>query len=125
VNLSREFFDEVTQHPVPLDIGVLRALRGPALRLDIYAFLCHRLSYLRRPTTIPWEALRGQFGSTLGEDKNGRARFKQEFERNLREVLVVYRQAQVASTRAGLELRPSPTHVPLKGLLAASKEPPE
>ncbi len=27
-------------------------------------------------------------GSTLGRDKNGRARFKQEFERNLREVLL-------------------------------------
>ncbi|WP_037070429.1 replication protein RepA [Pseudonocardia acaciae] len=122
VRLSGEFFREVTEHPVPLDLGALRALRGSALRLDIYAFLCHRMSYLRRPTTIPWDALRGQFGSTLGENKNGRARFKQEFERNLREVLVVYRQAQVTSTRAGLELRPSPTHVPFKGLLAATKE---
>ena len=105
VKLSREFFDEVTQHPVPLDIAVLGALRGSALRLDIYAFLCHRMSYLRRPTTIPWEALRGQFGSTLGKDKAGRARFKQEFERNLREVLLLYRHADVESTRAGLVLR--------------------
>jgi len=40
------------------------------------------------------EALRGQFGSTLGKDKNGRARFNQEFERNLREVLLLYRTAQ-------------------------------
>lgn len=116
VNLSREFFDEVTQHPVPLDLGVLRALRGSALRLDIYAFLCHRMSYLRRPTTIPWEALRGQFGSTLGKDKNGRARFKQEFERNLREVLLLYRSAQVEPTRAGLVLRPSPTSVPVRAI---------
>jgi hypothetical protein len=38
--------------------------------------------------------LRGQFGSTLGKDKNGRARFNQEFERNLREVLLLYRTAQ-------------------------------
>jgi hypothetical protein len=38
--------------------------------------------------------LRGQFGSTLGKDKNGRARFNQEFERNLREVLLLHRTAQ-------------------------------
>jgi hypothetical protein len=116
VTLSHEFFKEVTQHPVPLDVGALRALRGSALRLDVYAFLCHRMSYLRRPTTIPWEALRGQFGSTLGKDKNGRARFKQEFERNLREVLLFYRHADVESTRAGLVLRPSRTSVPMRGL---------
>lgn len=122
VQLSAEFFREVTEHPVPLDLNALRALRGSALRLDIYAFLCHRMSYLRRPATISWEALRGQFGSTLGKDKNGRGRFKQEFERNLREVLVVYREANVESTRAGLLLQPSRTHVPLKGLLALSKE---
>src|SRR3954452_14489477 len=120
VKLSREFYDEVTQHPVPLDIGVLRALRGSALRLDIYAFLCHRLSYLRRPTTIPWEALRGQFGSTLGKDKAGRARFKHEFERNMREVLLIYRSAQVESTRTGLVLSPSPTHVPARLRVPAS-----
>jgi hypothetical protein len=116
VRLSSEFFREVTEHPVPLDLNALRALRGSALRLDIYAFLCHRMSYLRRQTTIPWDALRGQFGSTLGVDKNGRGRFKQEFDRNLREVLVVYREANVESTRSGLVLQPSRTHVPMKGL---------
>jgi replication initiator protein len=122
VRLSAEFFHEVTEHPVPLSLGALRALRGSALRLDIYVFLCHRLSYLHHPTTVSWEALRGQFGSTLGADKNGRGRFKQEFERNLREVLVVYREANVESTRAGLALQPSRTHVPLKGLRALPQD---
>jgi Plasmid encoded RepA protein len=122
VNLSREFFDEVTQHPVPLDIGILRALRGSALRLDVYAFLCHRMSYLRRETVIPWEALRGQFGSTLGKDKNGRARFKQEFERNLRDVLLLYRHADVESRTAGLVLRPSRTSVPMRTRRAISRD---
>jgi hypothetical protein len=116
VRLSSEFFQEVTEHPVPLDLGVLRALRGSALRLDIYAFLTYRFSYLSRRTEIPWASLRGQFGSSLGDDKNGRARFKQEFERNLREVLLVYRHAQVESTKSGLVLLPSRTSVPFRGL---------
>lgn len=114
VTLSGEFYKETVEHPVPLDINVLRALRGSALRLDIYAYLCHRLSYLRRTTTIPWDGLRGQFGSTLGADKNGRARFRQEFERNLSQVLLLYRHADVDSTSAGLVLRPSPTSVPMR-----------
>jgi hypothetical protein len=119
--LSGEFFQEVTEHPVPLDLAALRVLRGSAMRLDIYVFLCHRLSYLRRPTTISWEALRGQFGSTLRDNKDGRHRFKQEFERNLREVLAVYPEAKVESTQAGLALFPSRTHVPMKGLRELGK----
>jgi hypothetical protein len=114
VTLSPEFFDEVIGHPVPLDTDVLRALRGSAMRLDIYAWLCHRLGYLRRPTTVPWEALRAQFGSTLGKDKNGRARFRQEFDRNLAAVLLLYRHADVESTTAGIVLRPSKRAVPAR-----------
>jgi hypothetical protein len=81
-----------------------------------------RTSYLRRETVIPWEALRGQFGSTLGKDKNGRARFKQEFERNLRDVLLLYRHADVESRTAGLVLRPSRTSVPMRTRRAISRD---
>jgi Plasmid encoded RepA protein len=116
VRLSAEFFEEVTRHPVPLDLGALRALRGSALRLDIYAWITYRMSYLRRPTTVPWESLRAQFGSDLADTKQGRGQFRRDFERNLRQVLVVYREADVETSAAGVVLRPSLTHVPFKGL---------
>jgi Plasmid encoded RepA protein len=101
--------------PVPLDLGALRALRGSALRLDIYTWLTYRMSYLRRPTTVPWESLRAQFGSDLADTKQGRAQFRRDFERNLREVVLVYREADVETSPAGVVLRPSLTHVPLRG----------
>jgi hypothetical protein len=53
--------------------GPLRALRGSALRLDIYAWLTYRMSYLQRPTTVRWPSLRAQFGSDLADTKQGRA----------------------------------------------------
>jgi Plasmid encoded RepA protein len=115
VRLSAEFFEEVTQHPVPLDFGALRALRGSSLRLDIYAWLTYRMSYLQRPTTVPWESLRAQFGSDLADTKQGRAQFRRDFERHLREVVLVYREANVETVPTGVLLRPSLTHVPLKG----------
>lgn len=111
VRLSGDFFDEVTQHPVPLDLGALRALRGSPLRLDIYCWLTYRMSYLGRRTEIPWPSLRAQFGSNLADTKQGRARFRLEFERHLREVLVVYRDANVEVSTGGIVLLPSPTHV--------------
>lgn len=118
VRLSTDFYREVVEHPVPLDVGALRALRGSALRLDIYAWLTYRMSYLARSTTVPWASLKAQFGSNLADTKQGRAQFRRDFERNLREVVLVYREATVEATPAGVLLRPSLTHVPFRGLRA-------
>ena len=123
VKLSGDFFDEVIGHPVPVDLGALRALRGSPLRLDIYCWLTYRMSYLRRSSTISWETLRAQFGSDLADTKQGRNQFKRDFTKHLVEVLVVYREAKVDVTDAGVVLHRSPTHVPFRGLKALSSAP--
>jgi hypothetical protein len=120
VLLSHEFYTEVIEHPVPLDLGALRALGGSPLRLDVYAWLTYRMSSLQRRTQVPWAALREQFGSSNADTVNGRAQFRKDFLAALREVLVVYREAQVEVERAGVVLLPSRTHVPPKGLRAIS-----
>lgn len=118
VLLSHEFFTEVIEHPVPLDLGALRALGGSPLRLDIYAWLTYRMSSLRRRTQVPWASLREQFGSSNANTVNGRAQFRKDFLAGLREVLVVYREARVEVERDGVVLLPSRTHVLPKGLRA-------
>ncbi|MEQ3552619.1 replication protein RepA [Pseudonocardia nematodicida] len=123
VRLSGDFFDEVTNHPVPIDLGALRALRGSALRLDIYCWLTYRMSYLRRPSTVSWETLRAQFGSELADTKQGRGQFRRDFAKHLREVLLVYRDANVETTEVGVTLSPSRTHVPFKGLRDIARSP--
>jgi hypothetical protein len=116
VLLTQDFFDRVVANPVPVDMAALVALRGSALRLDIYSWLTYRMSYLERPTTIPWELLRGQFGSQLADDRSGRAQFKRDFVSNLRQVLIVYPAARVEIVDSGIKLRSSPTHVSFRGL---------
>lgn len=111
VTLGRRFFDEIRQRPVPIDMRALRALRGSSMRLDIYSWLTYRMSYLEQPTTIPWEALQGQFGADYPLDVQGLRNFKKSFLLQLRAVLTVYSSARVQPGENGLTLLPSPTHV--------------
>jgi hypothetical protein len=107
VVLGREFFDEITRSAVPFDLRAIRLLKRSPLALDIYVWLTYRMSYLRRPCLIPWDALRRQFGANyarLGD-------FRQRFLRSLVLVLGVYPRARVSQAGRGLWLLPSPSHV--------------
>ena len=107
VILSDPFFREIIDRPVPLDKRALAALSRSPLQLDIYCWLTYRMSYLRRETVIPWEALELQFGSDYALTRQ----FKDKFSKHLEKVLAIY-PAKVKSLPAGLILQPSPTHIP-------------
>lgn len=108
VTLSGRFYDEVIAHPVPVDLRVLRALRQSPMALDLYCYLTYRFFALNKPTTVPWEALKLQFGSGAAADK----KFRETVRRALHQVVEVYPQANVEPTAGGLYLRPSLTSVP-------------
>ncbi|MEU0539914.1 replication protein RepA [Nocardia sp. NPDC005978] len=113
VRLSDEFFREVTAHPVPLDMNAIKALGGSALRLDIYAWLTYRMFSVKRETTVPWESLMAQFGSGAdSSDRRRRHQFRRDFTAALKQVLVVYPQANVDTTEQGVVLRPGLPHIP-------------
>lgn len=114
VDLSERFYEDVLLHPVPLDLRAIELLRGSPLRLDIYAWLTYRMSYLSRRTEIPWELLRFQFGSDRANDRQGRWRFRKDFENHLAQVLTVYRDARVETDERGIVLSPSRPHVQRK-----------
>ena len=84
------------------------------MRLDIYAWLTHRMSYLRRRTTVSWEQLAAQFGSSFADDRYGRAKFRKHFRDHLAEVLLAYPDANVETSDTGVILRPSKTHISAK-----------
>jgi len=115
--LSHEFFQVITDGAVPLDLRAIKALKGSALALDIYSWLVHRLSYLKKPTTIPWELLQVQFGGEYAPTKQGRYKFKENFQTQLRGVLQLYPEAKVTvDLQQGVTLAPS--------RLAISRRPP-
>lgn len=112
VTLSLDFFNEVIERPVPIDMRALQALKRSPMALDIYCWLTHRFSYLNKKTEIPWPALQIQFGSSYPETQQGQRDFRKNFLKHLRSVLVVYPEAKVNQGAYGLLLQPSKSHIP-------------
>ena len=109
VVLSERFFNELVEHPVPVDLRALRALKQSPMALDIYCWLTYRLSFTRNRTVVPWESLQMQFGSEVAQEW----KFRSLFRRALKQVLVVYPQAKVdPGHTSGFVLLPSPTSIP-------------
>ena len=112
VTLGEHFYKELIEHPVPLDMRALRALRKSPLALDIYTWLTYRMHFLSRSIVIPWKVLELQFGSAY----SGTRQFRQKFLERLKTVMVVYPEARVAEEPGqGLKLLPSKPHVPYRG----------
>jgi len=110
VVLSEEFFEAIIGGAVPLDenaLAELRSLTRSPMALDIYAWLAHRLRYVKKPSTVPWKALADQFGGDYGRTRA----FKAQFLKDLAHVLVIYPMAKVEPVKGGLLLRRSPAPV--------------
>ena len=63
IELGEKFFNEIIQHPVPLNMNTLTALRRSSLGLDLYLWLVYRTFILRAPLRLPWRLLYCQFGA--------------------------------------------------------------
>ena len=106
IELSPGFFEILVDRPVPVDLRAASALRSP-FALDVYVWLTYRMSYLRRPTEIPWSALASQFGAEYARVRD----FKSAFLRHARSVVTIYPAARMTPQARGLLLEPSPPHV--------------
>jgi len=118
LELSRDFYEELVAHPVPLDQRVLRGLTS-SFALDLYAWTTYRVCRLRRPVAIPWPDLWRQFGS---QDKALR-NFRHETGRALRRIRVLYPALRCEVTRESLRLAPSAPHVPKDGRIGGESSP--
>jgi hypothetical protein len=112
VTLSVSFFEQLVAAPVPLDLRAIRALKRSPLALDLYAWATRRVSYLSRPTLIPWESLRRSFGAGYADTPQGRSSFRGKAVEAFRRVVMVYPELKIESHENGLLLRPSNPHIP-------------
>jgi hypothetical protein len=107
IELGQHFFQEIKRSVVPVDLRAIRQLRRSPLAIDLYVWLTYRMSYLGKPTVIPWEGLQGQFGADYCRQRDFRRRTLTQLE----SVLRIYSTVRVVQTHAGLRLCSSPPHV--------------
>jgi hypothetical protein len=110
ITLTDNFYREIIDRPVPIDMRAIKALKKSPMALDIYTWLTYRVSYLKRPTAISWASLAMQFGSSYSRQRD----FKTAFTSELKKVVTVYGGVQVEALPTGLLVKPSLTHIPRK-----------
>ena len=62
IRLGEDFFNEIINHPVPLDMNTLTAMKRSPLGLDLYMWVAYRTFTLNRPMRLSWPRLYRQFG---------------------------------------------------------------
>lgn len=111
VMLNQDFFNEIIEYPVPVDMRVLKFLKQSPLALDMYTWFTYRMSYLKHPQDIPWEILQLQFGSDYANNPQGRRNFKKAFLRELKKITLVYKDLKVEPEQDKFTLHPGRTHI--------------
>ena len=66
IELGEDLFNEIIQHPVPLNMNTLTALKRSPLGLDLYLWVVYRTFPLRAPLRLTWRLLYSQFGAHPG-----------------------------------------------------------
>ena len=107
VVFTEEFFREIVDSPIPLDIRALQVLKGSAMAIDIYSWLTYSMYSLNKTIIISWKKLHEQFGSDYKRIRD----FKKSFIEQLELVKTVYDKVKAEIKNDGICLNPSPTHI--------------
>ena len=116
IRLGEDFFNEIINHPVPIDMNTLTALKRCALGLDLYLWLTYRTFSLRAPQRLTWRQVYRQFG--LHPAKASDKRTVQDFRRNaireLKKIKLAWPELNYSTAPGVLILHPStPTIAPI------------
>ena len=116
IRLGEDFFNEIINHPVPINMNTLTALKRSPLGLDLYLWLVYRTFPLRAPLRLSWPTLYRQFGvdPSRASDRVTADNFRKDCLRELKKVKTAWPELNYATAKGVLILLPStPAIVPL------------
>ena len=116
IRIGEDFFNEIINHPVPLDMNTLTALKRCSLGLDLYLWLVYRTFALRAPLRLTWRQVYRQFGlhPDKASDKKTVQNFRIKVLRELKKIKIAWPELNYATGKGVLILHPStPAIAPL------------
>ena len=116
IELGEKFFNELINHPVPIDMNTLEGLKRCALGLDLYLWLTYRMFTLRAPLRLTWRHLCRQFGlhPSKANDHRTVQNFRSQALRELKKIKLAWPGLNYATAPGVLILHPStPVIAPL------------
>ena len=116
IYLGESFFNEIIQHPVPIDMNTLTALKRCSLGLDLYLWLTYRTFTLRAPQRLTWRQVYRQFGPNPNNAITHDAiqNFRSRILRELKKIKLAWPELNYSTAKGVLILSPStPTIAPL------------
>lgn len=112
IEVTRDYFEDLKNHAVPLDFRALQVLAGSSLALDIYTWLSYRLHRVTTPTRISWGALEAQFAAADEGIGDWRGSWRRAFRRQLAAVQAVYAREAVTADAFGVVIKHCKPPVP-------------
>ena len=114
IELSEDFFNEIINHPVPLDMNILTALKRCSLGLDLYLWLAYRTFALRGPLRLSWRQVYRQFGlhPDKASDKRTVLDFRRKVLRELKKIKLAWPGLNYTTAPGVLILHPSTPVIP-------------
>ena len=109
IELGEKFFNEIINHPVPLNMNTLKALKRCSLGLDLYLWLTYRIFTLKSPQQLTWRQLYRQFGAHLDKasDKKTVQNFRRKILRELKKIKLAWPELNYSTAPSVLILYPS------------------
>ena len=109
IELSEKFFNEIINHPVPLDMNTLTALKRCSLGLDLYLWLTYRTFTLRTPLRLSWQQVYRQFGPNPNSAVTHDAvqNFRRRILREMKKIKLAWPELNYSTAPGLLILHPS------------------
>lgn len=103
IQFHQDFYDNLIQHALPVDIRAARAFAGSARKLDLLFWIGYRLRTLQRPLRLTWDVLHKQFGADNASIRS----FRQAFKADLAHLKEVFPRLRVSLDDGGMQLLPT------------------
>ena len=122
IRLGEDLFNAIINHPVPLDLNILKSLTRCALGLDLYLWLTYRMFVLRAPLRLSWRQVYHQFGPNPNNTvtHNAVQNFRRRILRELKKIKLAWPQLNYTMSPGVLILLPSTPSIPPEGQLPSS-----